>query len=124
VVGAPTPTFLFAPELRPGVRVTPDPRVLRLAEFRAEYGRLCQLSAQALHNGFDRDQVHEAARGMGAYMGPTLPRLRRQRGAVDRALASALAAGVEKPAIISAALEVKRAAEGEWHVRIPIVGSY
>lgn len=94
-----------------------------VATFRSEYGRLCQLAAEALARGVPFDTVKRSVAGhafTGSGFALQSVKLRTQRGRVNTALAAAKTAGATDTLIILAGIEVKNAVEGEWMRKLPM----
>lgn len=97
-----------------------------LNAFQSAYARLCDQSAQALHEVRDREEVGRAFTGRGTT--PVLSGIREQRRVVNRRIAfvkrNAAHAGIPSHVVtrelLNAARHVRALAESEWMTTIPI----
>lgn len=93
-----------------------------MAHYMGAWGRLMMLTARALHQGHDRDVVEGAAKGRGTQaIAPAIHTICRQRTLFNRAHSAAKLAGVSRADRLAQARGLRKMAEQEWNVHIPIV---
>ena len=91
------------------------------AIFRTTYGRLCRLSAHAIHDGYHPNAVFTAHVGKNAAQDDRLKAINRQAEHLDAAIRIAHKAGLTTAVdLVPIAAQTKAAIEGEWQVTIPL----
>jgi len=90
-----------------------------LTQFRAQYGRLCVLTAKAIKQGHALDKVAEAVKGKGRDAAPVYVILRAQRAIVQTGVQLCYGNGTTLDAIADICRELRSVIESEWMLELP-----
>ena len=99
-----------------------EPMTAEAELFRSIYGRLCTLTALALHDGYHTQAVYLAHIAQNTAQDPQLQAVNRAATNLDTAIRTAHAAGLSTTVdLVPIATDIKATVESEWNLEIPIV---